>query len=82
MLSHLKISATQEKNKDNKKAIAKQLGFDLIVISLVEQVMYLYFTHEKCQSFEQEEINLLFYINVYKRLVSYITLMHMRDQSC
>ena len=38
--------------------------------------------HEKCQSFEQEEINLLFHINVYKRLISYITLIHMRDQSC
>ena len=38
--------------------------------------------HEKCQSFEQEEINLSFYISVYKRLISYITLIHMRDQSC
>ena len=32
----MKISATQEENKDSKKATSKQLGFDLIVISLVK----------------------------------------------
>ena len=39
-------------------------------------------THEKCQSFEQGEINLLYSINVNERLVAYIPFIHMRDQSC
>ena len=33
---------------------------------------------EKCQSFEQEEINLLYSRNVNKRLVSCVTFIHMR----
>ena len=34
------------------------------------------FAPEKCQSFEQEEINLLYSRNVNKRLVSCVTFIH------